>query len=138
MDAYLSAVSIVVPDYDEALAFYVNILGFELREDTRLSESKRWVVVAPRGAGPHGCYLVLAKAANDAQRQAIGNQAGGRVFLFLTTDDFDRDNQRLVAFGVRFIGAPRDEAYGRVAVFADPFGNLWDLIGPVPGQCVAS
>ncbi len=132
MKAYLSAVSLVVPDYDAALAFYVTVLGFELREDTRLSATKRWVVVAPPGTGASGCQLVLAKAANDSQRQAIGNQTGGRVFLFLTTDDFDRDHARLSGLGVPFTAAPRDESYGRVAVFVDPFGNLWDLIGPVP------
>ncbi|MBI1392668.1 MAG: VOC family protein [Alphaproteobacteria bacterium] len=128
MKQFLSAVSVVVPDYDEAIAFYVGVLGFELVEDTPLSAAKRWVVAAPPGATE--ARLVLAKAANERQVAAIGNQTGGRVFLFLKTDDFDRDYGRYRAAGVAFTEAPRLEAYGKVAVFTDPFGNLWDLVGP--------
>ena len=126
----LAAVSLVVPDYDEALAFYVGRLGFALAEDTRLSPTKRWVTVVPPGGGG---ALLLARAATDAQRAVIGRQAGGRVFLFLQTDDFERDHARMTAAGVRFREAPRDEAYGRVVVWEDPFGNAWDLIEPSGG-----
>ena len=126
MKQYLSAVSVVVPDYDAAIAFYVGVLGFALTEDEVLTATKRWVTVAPPGSTE--TRLVLAKAANDAQQQAIGNQTGGRVFLFLTTDDFARDYAQLQAAGVTFCEQPRDEAYGRVVVFQDPFGNKWDLI----------
>ena len=117
----------VVHDYDEAIAWYTQVLGFELLEDTPRSPTKRWVVVAPRGARETG--ILLARAASDAQRAAIGNQTGGRVFLFLETDDFDRDFARMTERGVRFMEAPRDEEYGRVAVFEDLYGNRWDLIG---------
>jgi len=130
--AFISAVSLVVPDYDEAVAFYVGRLGFELIQDTALGPDKRWILVAPPGAGE--CRLLLAKAATPAQSAAIGAQAGGRVFLFLTTDDFAREHARFLAAGVAFMEAPRDEPYGRVAVFADPFGNLWDLIEPAGGK----
>ena len=123
----VAAVSLVVPDYDEALAFYVGTLGFALKEDTRLTETKRWVTVAPPGGG---CALLLARAATSEQEAVIGRQAGGRVFLFLQTDDFDGDHARMTAAGVRFREAPRDEAYGRVAVWEDPFGTAWDLIEP--------
>lgn len=130
MRQYLSAISVVVPDYDDAIAFYVGILGFTLCEDTVLSPTKRWVTVAPPGAADTGCKLLLARAADEAQRAVVGRQAGGRVFLFLNTDDFDRDHARMVRDGVRFIEEPRDEPYARVAVFEDPFGNRWDLIQP--------
>jgi len=123
----LATVSLLTPDYDEGLAFFVGVLGFTLVEDTALEAGKRWVVVAPPGAGAR---LLLARAATAAQREAIGAQAGGRVFLFLETDDFDRDHAAWVARGVAFEGPPRDEPYGRVAVFRDPFGNRWDLIQP--------
>ncbi len=122
----LALVTIVVRDYDEAIAYYCGKLGFTLKEDSPQSPEKRWVVVSP-GAG--GADLVLAKAADDAQRAAIGNQTGGRVFLFLHTDDFDRDYERFKAAGVEFVEEPRDEPYGRVVVFRDVFGNKWDLIG---------
>lgn len=131
MRQHLAAIALVVPDYDQAIAFYVGKLGFELVEDTKLSDEKRWVLVAPPMSGPNGCRLLLAKAANDPQRNAIGRQAGDRVFLFLNTDDFDRDHARFIAAGVQFTEPPRDEPYGRVAVFTDPFGNRWDLIEPV-------
>lgn len=124
----LVQVALVVRDYDEALAYYVGILGFELLEDRAMpDQGKRWVSVRPRGGG---CALLLARAANPRQEAAIGNQAGGRVFLFLHTDDFDRDYQAWRARGVRFREAPREEAYGTVAVFEDLYGNPWDLIQP--------
>ncbi len=126
MKQVIGAITLVVPDYDEAIGFYTGSLGFELVEDTRLSETKRWVLVAPRGSGE--TRLLLALADGDAQQAAIGNQTGGRVFLFLHTDDFDRDHAAMTAAGVTFLEAPRAEPYGKVAVFADPFGNKWDLI----------
>ena len=129
MKQVLHAVAIVVPDYDEAIAFYTGTLGFDLIEDTQLTPEKRWVLVAPKGSKES--RLLLAKAANDRQRNAIGNQSGGRVFLFLHTDDFARDHARLVQAGVKFVREPHAETYGTVAVFEDPFGNLWDLIEPV-------
>jgi catechol 2,3-dioxygenase-like lactoylglutathione lyase family enzyme len=120
--------TLVVRDYDEAIAFYTRVLRFELVEDTRLSASKRWVVVRPGGGG---AALLLAQAATPEQQAAIGRQAGGRVFLFLHTDDLDRDVAHLRAHGVRFAeDAPREEAYGRVTVFHDLYGNQWDLIEP--------
>lgn len=128
MPQILAAVSVVVPDYDAAIAFYVGVLGFALVEDTPVGAGKRWVTVAPAGGG---CRLLLARAATADQAAAIGNQAGGRVFLFIETDDFDRDHADWLARGVRFVEPPRDEAYGRVAVFEDPFGNRLDLIQPV-------
>lgn len=118
-----------MPDYDEALAFYVGKLGFRLVADVDQGR-KRWVTVEPPGGGVR---LVLARAEGDRQRAAIGNQAGGRVFLFLQTDDFARDHAAMLAAGVEFEEAPRHEAYGSVAVWRDPFGNRWDLIGPHAG-----
>lgn len=117
-----------MPDYDAAIDFYVGKLGFELREDTKLSEAKRWVRVAPLGAETS---LLLAKADDPEQEDAIGNQTGGRVGFFLETDDFARDHALMLAKGVTFEEKPRYEKYGTVAVFSDPFGNLWDLIQPV-------
>lgn len=122
----LSLVTIVVADYDEALAFYVGRLGFHVLEDTQLDTAKRWVVVRPPGAG--GTSLLLARAATGAQRAAIGNQTGGRVAFFLETEDFPTDYARLLAAGVHFVEDPRDEAYGTVAVFEDLYGNRWDLL----------
>lgn len=121
-------VTLVVGEYDEAIAFYTESLGFTLVEDTRLDEQKRWVVVAPPGA--HETGLLLAKAASPGQRQAVGAQTGGRVCLFLHTDDFERDYARMCLAGVRFTEVPRDEPYGRVAVFEDLYGNRWDLLEP--------
>lgn len=118
--------AVLVRDYDEAIAFYLGKLGFELRVDTVLSATKRWVVLAPEGGGL-GCIL-LAKAEGEAQAAFIGHQTGGRVFLFLDTDDFERDYQRYRARGVVFVEAPRIEEYGKVAVFEDLYGNRWDLI----------
>lgn len=128
MNYVIAQLTLVVNDYDEAIAFYTQTLNFRLTEDTRLSETKRWVVVSPPGGG---CSLLLAKAATEAQASRVGNQTGGRVFLFLHTDDFWRDYESLKQKGVEFTGAPRQETYGTVAVFSDLYGNLWDLIGPV-------
>lgn len=122
----LFLVSLVVDDYDRAKLFYCDNLGFTCIEDTPLGEGKRWVVVAPKGG--NGAALLLAQAVDEPQRAAIGNQAGGRVGFFLKTDDFARDHGAMLARGVRFIEEPRHEAYGTVAVFADPYGNTWDLI----------
>jgi catechol 2,3-dioxygenase-like lactoylglutathione lyase family enzyme len=124
----IAAVAVVVPEYDEAIAFYRDVLGFELVEDTPLGDGRRWVVVRPAGAA--GTALLLARADSEAQRGRIGDQTGGRVFLFLHTDDFAADHGRLLAAGVRFLEPPRSEAYGTVAVFEDAFGNRWDLIEP--------
>ncbi len=122
----LAHVALVVDDYDEAIAFYTEKLGFRLVQDTRQSETKRWVVVAPPGSA--GCSLLLAKGVGAEQRSRIGNQTGGRVFLFLETDDFWRDYHRFVAAGVEFAREPTEESYGTVAVFKDLYGNLWDLL----------
>ena len=122
----LARVALVVEDYDQALDYYVGTLGFELTEDTELTPSKRWVVVTPPGSE---CSLLLAKAKNDDQRAAIGQQSGGRVFLFLHTDQFESDYAKYSEAGVDFIEEPREEAYGTVVVFRDLYGNLWDLIG---------
>lgn len=125
----LALVALVVRDYDEALAFYVGTLGFELVEDTYIPEQdKRWVVVCPPGATES--RLLLARAATPEQESRIGNQTGGRVFLFLYTDDFDRDYARYRAKGVVFVREPKQERYGKVAVFRDLYGNLWDLLQP--------
>lgn len=121
---HLALVSILVPTYEDGITFFVETLGFDLLEDTAVGD-KRWVRVAPQGAQSG---FVLARAANDQQRQAIGNQGGGRVWLFLATDDFDRDYTAYRERGVVFEEPPRHEAYGTVAVFNDPFGNRWDLI----------
>lgn len=129
MTRSLALIALVVRDYDEALAFYVGILGFTLIEDTYIPEQdKRWVVVAPSGAP--GARLLLARAANAVQSSRVGDQTGGRVFLFLHTDDLQRDFQAYTAKGVTFVRAPKEEPYGTVAVFQDLYGNLWDLIGP--------
>jgi catechol 2,3-dioxygenase-like lactoylglutathione lyase family enzyme len=128
MTRHLAAVALVVRDYDEALDFYIGKLGFDLVEDTRLGDGKRWVLVAPPGAKE--MRLLLAKADGAEQETRIGNQAGGRVFLFLHTDDFERDHEAFRARGVRFLEPPRHESYGTVAVFADLYGNKWDLIQP--------
>ncbi len=126
MNQSIACVSLVVRDYDEAIAFYTGPLGFRLVEDTRLSDSKRWVVVAPRGSG--GTSLVLAKAATPRQEGRIGDQTGGRVGFFLHTDDFVRDHGAMKSRGVRFVEEPRTEPYGTVAIFEDLYGNRWDLL----------
>jgi catechol 2,3-dioxygenase-like lactoylglutathione lyase family enzyme len=123
----LSAVSLLVRDHDEALAFYVGKLGFEPVEDTDMGGGKRWVTVRPRGGE---VVLLLAKATTPEQVARVGDQAGGRVWLFLETDDFARDHAAFSAAGVRFREAPRREPYGMVAVFEDLYGNAWDLIEP--------
>ena len=128
MNHRIVQLAIVVRDYDEAITFYTQKLGFELVEDTVMSETKRWVVVKPKGEG--SCRLLLAKAANEAQEKAIGNQTGGRVFLFMYTDDIKRDYTALVANGVTIVRELEEQPYGTVAVFADLYGNLWDLIEP--------
>ena len=130
MKQSLAHVAIVVSDYDEAIDFYTRKLQFDLIEDTRLSATKRWVLVRPKGST--GCCLLLAKAANDEQISRIGNQTGGRVFLFLYTDDFERDYQRLLTQNIVIVRPPALEAYGKVAVFEDLYGNKWDLIEPAP------
>ena len=123
----IALVSLVVRDYDEAIAFYVGTLGFELVEDKYVPEQdKRWVVVAPPGAMES--RLLLARASTDSQSQRIGTQTGGRVFLFLNTDDFQRDYRAYKAKGVEFVREPKEEPYGTVAVFKDLYGNLWDLV----------
>ena len=128
MNQRLAHLALVVDDYDDAIQFYTEKLNFVLLEDTALSETKRWVRVAPPGAG--SCALLLAKADGDEQNSRVGNQTGGRVFLFLHTDDFWRDYQTMTQNGVRFVRPPANEPYGTVAVFADLYGNLWDLIEP--------
>ena len=123
----LTLTSFVVRDYDEAIEWFTRVLRFELREDSDLGAGKRWVVVAPAGA--RGGGLLLARAATPEQTSRVGNQTGGRVFLFLETDDFDDIYAHLREHGVRFLGEPRHEAYGTVVVFEDLYGNKWDLIG---------
>ena len=124
----LSAIALVVRDYDEAIRFYTQVLGFELMEDTPLDAVKRWVRVRPPGS--RGSDLLLARAATTEQESRVGNQTGGRVFLFLHTDNFERDYTLFVERGVHFVRPPRLEPYGTVAVFRDLYGNLWDLIQP--------
>jgi catechol 2,3-dioxygenase-like lactoylglutathione lyase family enzyme len=124
----LAHIAIVVKDYDEAIKFYTEKLNFTLVEDTVLSDTKRWVLVAPHGSKE--CCLLLAKAANDEQKSRVGNQTGGRVFLFLNTDDFQRDYQNLLDKKIKIVREPVIEAWGTVAVFEDLYGNLWDLIEP--------
>jgi catechol 2,3-dioxygenase-like lactoylglutathione lyase family enzyme len=128
MTQRIALMTLVVDDYDAAISWYTGKLGFALVEDTALEDGKRWVVVAPRGAAGGG--LLLAKAVNERQRQAVGSQAGGRVFLFLHTDDFRRDYAAYKERGVTFVEDPRQEPYGTVAVFTDLYGNRWDLIEP--------
>jgi catechol 2,3-dioxygenase-like lactoylglutathione lyase family enzyme len=123
---HLAHIALVVNDYDEAIEFYTKKLHFTLIEDTVLSETKRWVLVAPKGSSE--CCLLLAKAVNEEQKSRIGNQTGGRVFLFLYTDDFWRDYKNMMNEGIEFVREPAVETYGTVAVFKDLYGNLWDLI----------
>ncbi len=128
MGQQFGAVTFLVRDYDEAIAFFTRQLGFRLVEDTAMAAGKRWVRVAPPGAGAAGPSLLLARAATPEQVAAVGRQAGGRVFLFLETDDFARDHAAMLAAGVVFDEAPRRETYGTVAVFRDLYGNKWDLL----------
>lgn len=126
MKQSIGQIALVVADYDEAIEFYIKKLQFELLEDTTLSETKRWVVVSPKGNS--GCNLLLAKAASEEQFSRVGNQTGGRVFLFMYTDDINRDHQNLLEQNIRIAREPHEESWGKVLVFADLYGNLWDLI----------
>ncbi|WP_276481688.1 VOC family protein [Paraflavitalea pollutisoli] len=128
MKQTLARIALVVKDYDEAIEFYTQKLHFTLIEDTKLSPTKRWVVVAPPGTDANGCCLLLAQAANDEQASRVGNQTGGRVFLFLHTDDFDSAYSNLLQHNITIVRQPVQETWGKVAVFADLYGNLWDLI----------
>jgi len=128
MKQQIAHIALVVDDYDEAIRFYTEKLNFTLKEDTVLSETKRWVLVQPPNSD--GCCLLLAKAANEEQKSRIGNQTGGRVFLFLHTDDFWRDHKNMLEKGISFVREPVTESYGTVAVFKDIYGTLWDLIEP--------
>ena len=128
MKQQLAHIALVVNDYDDAIKFYTEKLHFTLIEDTVLSETKRWVLITPPGSD--GCQLLLAKAATDEQKSRVGNQTGGRVFLFLYTDDFWRDYKNMLSKGIVFVREPVTEAYGTVAVFRDLYDNLWDLIEP--------
>ena len=128
MNQRIAHVSLLVNDYDEAIKFYTEKLDFKLIEDIKLSKTKRWVVLAPPGATE--CCLLLARAADDKQRAFVGNQTGGRVFLFLFTDDFWRDYNKMLKRGIRFVREPMEEEYGTVAVFEDLYKNLWDLLEP--------
>ena len=126
MKQYIAHIALVVDDYDEAIQFYTKKLNFILKEDTVLSETKRWVVVTPPGSG--GCSLLLAKAASNDQKTRVGNQTGGRVFLFLHTDDLKRDYKNMKEQGISIVREPATEEWGTVAVFKDLYGNLWDII----------
>ena len=137
MSQRLGSVSLLVRDYDEAIAYYTGVLGFRLVEDTPLAPGKRWVLVAPPGATDAGTCLLLARAKNPAELAAVGNQTGGRVFLFLHTDDFARDHAAFRARGVEFLEAPRTEPYGTVARFRDLCGNKWDLLQLRPPSTVS-
>ncbi|HKZ67240.1 MAG TPA: VOC family protein [Chitinophagaceae bacterium] len=128
MKQYIAHIALVVDDYDDAIQFYTKKLHFILKEDTVLSEAKRWVIIAPPGS--NGCSLLLAKAANDEQRTRVGNQTGGRVFLFLHTDNLQRDYKNMKEQEISFVREPAAEEWGTVAVFKDLYGNLWDLIEP--------
>ena len=128
MKKFIAHIALLVEDYDEAIHFYTRKLGFSLIENTFISENKCWVLVSPPGSAE--CSILLAKAAGPLQQNAVGNQTGGRVFLFLHTDNFDRDYQDLMEKGIHFVRPPVRESYGTVAVFEDLYGNLWDLIEP--------
>ncbi len=130
MKQKIAHVALLVDEYDEAISFYTQKLNFTLVEDTELGEGKRWVLIAPPGSTE--CCLLLAKAANEEQQTRVGNQAGGRVFLFLNTDNIERDYQNLINQGVTIAREPVKQPYGTVAVFADLYGNLYDLIEPAP------
>ena len=128
MNQHIAHIALVVANYDEAIKFYTEKLNFTLLEDTKLSETKRWVMVAPPGNGQ--CCLLLAQAATEIQQSRIGNQTGGRVFLFLYTDDFWRDYNAMLKNNINFVRPPEEQPYGTVAVFEDLYGNLWDFIQP--------
>ena len=131
MKQRLAQIAIVVSDYDEAIDFYTKKFHFDLIEDTELSETKRWVVVRPKGSD---CCLLLAKAANEEQKTRVGNQTGGRVFLFLYTDSLERDHKNLLDHKIEIVRGPVTEEYGKVLVFKDLYGNLWDLIEPTANE----
>ncbi len=135
MQQRIALVTLVVKDYDEAIVFYTQKLNFKLLEDTPLSAHKRWVRIAP--PGENHCSLLLARAADERQAAAVGNQTGGRVALFLHTHDFWRDYHQLIQNGINFIRPPRQELYGWVAVFEDLYGNLWDLLQPAAGAVLS-
>jgi catechol 2,3-dioxygenase-like lactoylglutathione lyase family enzyme len=128
MSQRLAHIALLVKDYNEAIEFFTGKLHFKLIEDTPLSEEKRWVIISPPGSAE--CNILLAKAVNEDQMSRVGNQTGGRVFLFLYTDDFQKDYQNLIEKGIKIVREPSTEIYGRVAVFRDLYGNLWDLIEP--------
>ena len=128
MKQHIAHIALVVHDYDKAIQFYTQKLNFKLIEDTQLSETKRWVLITPPGDSK--TCLLLAQAANDVQSAAVGNQSGGRVFLFLYTDNFWRDYNAMLEKGINFVRPPKEESYGTVAVFEDLYGNLWDLLEP--------
>ncbi len=128
MHQQIALITLVVKDYDEAIQFYTGKLSFTITEDTKLNDSKRWVIITPPNS--NGCSLLLAKAANDEQQSRIGNQTGGRVFLFLYTNNFERDYNSMLKKNIVFVRSPDNEPYGTVAVFKDLYGNLWDLIEP--------
>lgn len=129
MNQHIAHIALVVNSYDEAIKFYTEKLNFSLIEDTKLSETKRWVMVKPKGGGQ--CCLLLAQAVTEEQKSRVGNQTGGRVFLFLYTDDFWRDYNNMLEQKINFVRPPAKEEYGTVAVFEDLYGNLWDLIEPI-------
>ncbi len=126
MKQQIGSVTFLVKDYDEAIEFFVNKLQFDLIEDSQLNETKRWVVVSPKGSS--GTSLLLAKATTEEQERSVGNQTGGRVAFFLHTDNFNRDYERMMNKGVNFLESPREEKFGRVAIFQDLYGNKWDFI----------
>ncbi len=128
MPQHIAHIALVVANYDDAIKFYTKKLNFVLLEDTKLSETKRWVKVAPKGGGQ--CCLLLAQAATEEQKSRVGNQTGGRVFLFLYTDDFWRDYNNMLEQKINFVRPPEEQPYGTVAVFEDLYGNLWDFIQP--------
>ncbi|WP_373522892.1 VOC family protein [Aquiflexum sp.] len=134
MKQFISRISLVVRDYDEAIEFYTQKLQFGLLEDTPMSETKRWVRIVPPGHQEGNCEILLAKAVGEEQEKTVGNQSGGRVFLFLYTDNFDRDYQNLLDQKIRIFREKSVEAFGKVAVFKDLYGNLWDLIEPAKSE----
>ncbi|MCH7398471.1 VOC family protein [Belliella sp. DSM 107340] len=130
MTQYIAQFALIVDDYDDAIDFYTKKLNFKLLEDTQISDSKRWVRIAPPGATESNCHILLAKAVGEQQKNAIGNQTGGRVFLFLHTDDFERDYENLIKQNIKIFRDRSSESFGKVVVFEDLYGNLWDLIEP--------
>jgi catechol 2,3-dioxygenase-like lactoylglutathione lyase family enzyme len=138
MTQHIAQFALIVEDYDDAIDFYTKKLHFQLLEDTQVSETKRWVRIAPPGSDDQHCHILLAKASGDRQINAIGNQSGGRVFLFLYTDDFERDYQNLLDQEIKIFRDRSTENFGKVVVFEDLYGNLWDLIEPIKQSCINS